>query len=595
MPLNLALGLMSSALGSGSAGGPTLPTGAIGVWYADQYSGSDHPYVPNALSALPVSKNLFGPPRRLFANTAFWGNLASVTVTDGAGTSQDGISGDASRYNGTGDSYIQKTMVLAAGTYTMCANVKSNTGSSQDFRMRNFTSTLSATKTATTSWQRFTFTMALGAGSNLFQPIGSADGVTALDLLFDDVELFAGSSDLHVDLAGHLFLGIDSATKVPSYASGALDFSVNSGSVGLIQFPTATTGSQWTAIAVGSKVAAGSAYQAFLSKIQSFSTFSAMFEQGTNNASYFTANNYGPSGGVKGSYYSLLSTGYHCFAQRYDGTEFNTFLGDVKLFNKVASFSSVSLQDLFAGWVNNSSFTCGYKIAAIALYNSALTDVQVRVAYSALVARVALSGITLVDSSLRTVVSEGDSITAGQLATGYSILYGTNASPSAVIVNNAVGSATLSGNGGNSLDGRKVVNKAIIPPIPGSRKFIYTVLIGKNDGPPGVVTAAQYAADIATHIAEMRTAGYTHVVLGTLLPSSDAAYNTWRNALNAIITGVGWAATNGVDAIADYAANATIGTDAAGSNATYYPDGIHPSAACYAIMEPIYRAAVNAL
>ena len=568
--------------------GPTLPSGAIGVWYADQVvtTAGGRAYVPNVQSASPATPSLWGPTRRLYGNTDFW-SQSLVTITDSAAAAQDGTSGDASRYNGTGDSYIQRATILAAGTYTIAAWVKSNTGSSQNFRMRFFTDGLSATKTATTGWQRFTFTGTVAAGARLMTPIASADGVTALDLLFHDIELFAGSADLGVAPASHLYLGTQIGAFVPTYAGGALDFSAGGGAAGYIQFPAATAGSLWTALAIGSKVAAGSSYQAFLSRIQSFGQFSAMFEQATNNEAYLTSGNY------VSSYIKHLSTGFHGFAHRYDGTRFNSFVADVKAFDKVSSFSSVSLQDLWVGVVNGTGFLSGYKIAAIALFNRSLSDLEVVQAYAALAAHASSGGVTMADSSTRFVLAEGDSITGASVS--YPVVFGPNASPAAIIANNAVGSATLSGNSGNSLDGRKAVNKAFIPASPGSRAFIYTVLIGRNDFLTWSADPAGYAAAVGAHMLEMKQAGFTKTALATVLPSTATNFNAWRNTVNATIKAAGFTTTYSIDAIIDFAADATMGPDAAAANTTYYADGIHPTTAGQAALEPVYRAVVNAL
>ena len=49
------------------------------------------------------------------------------------------------------------------------------------------------------------------------------------------------------------------------------------------------------------------------------------------------------------------------------------------------------------------------------------------------------------------------------------------------------------------------------------------------------------------------------------------------------------------DAVADFGGDATVGVDAAASNTTYYGDGLHPTAACYAFLGPILTTAVNGL
>jgi hypothetical protein len=81
--------------------------------------------------------------------------------------------------------------------------------------------------------------------------------------------------------------------------------------------------------------------------------------------------------------------------------------------------------------------------------------------------------------------------------------------------------------------------------------------------------------------------------LGTLPPRADAGFNALRATVNTTIRT--WVGTL-CDVIFDFAADPTVGTDAAGSNTTYYPDGVHPTATVQqTYFEPIYRAAINSL
>lgn len=566
-----------------------LPSGALGVWYADQYVASPRPTVPNSIAGTATSGNLFMFPRRLFNNITAWARV-NATVTDAYAASQDGATGDASRILCTADGYIAKSMTIAAGTYTMAAWVKSNTGSSQPFRMRFFTASQESAKTATTSWQRFTFTATVTAGTNLLIPV-SDDGASGLDVVIHDLELFSGSSDAQTTLAGHMVLGGVSGVGVPSFADNSLNFN---SAYAVVQFATPGTYSQFTALAVVSKTAAGSSYQAYLSKIQSFGAFGAYMEQGSapqtaNLANYTTG---GPGLWV------LLNKGYNCIANRYDGTKHTTWLNDLKLYDKTGSFSAVTLQDLWVGATNDPSYLTGYKISAIAMWNRALTDAEMRTAYAVLAARAATGGNTIT-APARYLIHEGDSISAfAPISQNYVYIAAAAASPAVIGANLAVGSAKLANNSGNSMVERAPVADAIIPATKAGRTFILGFLIGRNDGPNSYPVAADYATAVAAYIAARRAAGYDKIVLCTILPTSTAlgaAFNPWRNLVNSIYTGPGWAAANGVDAIADFAANATMGTDTSADNATYYPDGVHPSAAGHAILEPIYRAAVNSV
>ena len=81
-------------------------------------------------------------------------------------------------------------------------------------------------------------------------------------------------------------------------------------------------------------------------------------------------------------------------------------------------------------------------------------------------------------------------------------------------------------------------------------------------------------------------------MLGTILPSTASGFNTARNTVNTTLRT--WVGTH-CDAIADFAADATMGPDAAASNATYYSDGTHPTAAGQVILETVIRSVINAL
>lgn len=128
---------------------------------------------------------------------------------------------------------------------------------------------------------------------------------------------------------------------------------------------------------------------------------------------------------------------------------------------------------------------------------------------------------------------------------------------------------------------------------------ILSVEIGANDlgnnisfggNPNGFTTA------LATYLDARRAAGWK-VVIHTILSRSDGTNSTLFNPdrATANTTIRTWLGTH-ADAIADVAADATIGPDGVSDNLTYYnADKVHPIDAAYAIWEPITRAAVNSL
>ena len=80
-------------------------------------------------------------------------------------------------------------------------------------------------------------------------------------------------------------------------------------------------------------------------------------------------------------------------------------------------------------------------------------------------------------------------------------------------------------------------------------------------------------------------------MLATLLPQTTTGFNTFRDAVNTAIH----ADNSYYDALADFAANSTMGCDACAASTTYFPDGEHPSAAGHAILGPIARAAIQSV
>jgi hypothetical protein len=78
-----------------------------------------------------------------------------------------------------------------------------------------------------------------------------------------------------------------------------------------------------------------------------------------------------------------------------------------------------------------------------------------------------------------------------------------------------------------------------------------------------------------------------------MLPSNRYPnFNVDRNQVNAAIrTWVGLHA----DAIVDFAADPTMGPDAACLDTTLYQDGLHPTDHGHSILEPIFAAVINAM
>lgn len=208
---------------------------------------------------------------------------------------------------------------------------------------------------------------------------------------------------------------------------------------------------------------------------------------------------------------------------------------------------------------------------------------------------------TLPEAARFFVLAEGDSITFGQGSSdGRSYVQRSCLlSANRIAVTDAAKSrATLGapsdGPSVNSLYGRLEDDARLLFDKRAGRAVVLTVLIGRNDLVGYGGGAAAYADDLARYIAVMRGAGADRVVVGTLLPSDWAAFVGPRAALNAILRKPGWAKAHGIDALADFAASPVMGPDAAAADKSLFADGIHPTDRGYALLAPIYGAAVEA-
>lgn len=181
------------------------------------------------------------------------------------------------------------------------------------------------------------------------------------------------------------------------------------------------------------------------------------------------------------------------------------------------------------------------------------------------------------------ILFEGDSITAA--AGGYPMLYRASGPIASALINAVSGSTTTTlVNRAAALD-----TKLSIP----ATKHILSVLIGLNDYVSLGSSTATFLAALASYLDARRTAGW-YVVVCTLLPASDAGFNAWRAIVNPEIRlMVGTHA----DALCDFAADATMGPDAACANGTYYEQvyGEHPTDAGHAVLQPIIATVLNGI
>jgi lysophospholipase L1-like esterase len=118
---------------------------------------------------------------------------------------------------------------------------------------------------------------------------------------------------------------------------------------------------------------------------------------------------------------------------------------------------------------------------------------------------------------------------------------------------------------------------------------VVVIAYGTNDISQGR-TAAQIRADVESYCASIRGSG-SKVVVGTILPATGhtSPMQTERDTYNAGIR-ADWATF--ADGLMDFAADPTMGPQAAASNTSLYPDGLHPSRLGHTYLAPIAAAAI---
>lgn len=185
------------------------------------------------------------------------------------------------------------------------------------------------------------------------------------------------------------------------------------------------------------------------------------------------------------------------------------------------------------------------------------------------------------------VAFEGDSITRGYIGGSVNLTqrWATLAAASAGATKYHV--YAVSGSKTDEVTGRAY---AVDDAYSASRtKNNLVVLLGAND--LQAVSAATFVANLKTYCLARIAAGWT-VIVCTVLPSTISGFNTKRNTANTAIRGD----TSFYTSLIDFALDGTYGTDAAASDGSLYPDGLHPSAAVHTLMaataSPVISAAL---
>lgn len=181
------------------------------------------------------------------------------------------------------------------------------------------------------------------------------------------------------------------------------------------------------------------------------------------------------------------------------------------------------------------------------------------------------------------MVQAGDSIAAGHSTNGWNAIDHLGYDANLVsIANVSVGGRLMST--GYALRDTELLPRCLAP-----KTCILIIQQGTNDLGTGARAQALYYSTATPFVQAGQAAGY-YVVLSTILPRSDSAWSTTkeaeRHAYNNLVRGN----AAGADLVADFAANAQIGDGTDTGDTTLYADRLHLTIKGQVVLIDAYRA-----
>lgn len=539
--------------------------------------------IPNEQTATPVSDNLAILPVRRFINSVGGLGFSNTVVTNLYAAGPLGEADLGSRVVGTGTWGIaqQGSTTWPNSTYTLAIWMKSNNGVSQTVAIGKVGSTVN--KTVTTTWQRFSETFTLNGGDQFYLCSGAVSSDIVISKYRIDKAASAPADELP---AGHMVLGGGPLISTPVITSDEVIVTAST-QAGYVQLPAGVALTTFTASMVVNLPDNTSEFHGWLydSGVVGFCMEPQRSPTTTNAYPEVYFGSTTATFTAPGLYDLSITGGRHVVTIRYDGSYYKLWLDNIPLYRSAASASPFTIRDLNVfGTICNS-----LKWSAGALWSGSLSDADMNRTYTYFVNR---GGGVAVDTIERIVVAAGDSITQSQAPYSYAYknvtAFNAVGQPSTVIKNISVSGTTLSQQITRASDeAYDLVDYRV-----SGQMFIYS-LLDTNDialGYPGYGSYAAWMTAFLAHCQDMKDRGFV-VIVPTIPPRADTAFNTARNTANAEFRAAVGAE---IDAVADFAADATYGTDAAGFNGAYYPDGIHPAVAVQDAFRAIWAAAVIA-
>jgi lysophospholipase L1-like esterase len=546
-------------------------------------------YSYNYAYSTQPSYNLAGPSEQQFS-TSLWVR-AATTLTDGYSANPNG-DWIASRLQATASGGYLAALTgvnyISGQQYTLSIYVASNTGAAQNVRMADNNVNYSANIAVPASgWTRISYTFTPSGTGTYVLPIVQDTANDPLDVSIWGVQLELGPHPTTYVPQAYTMVnggGPQRTTNQCAWIAAGIDCTANSGAsymtaVGWqpIDLFTATmyAAVKWTA----TPVLAG--YAPILSDNYNNPH---LYLAGIDSGVQFPRFRFG--GLTAYAYAANLNDGnWHILAGQFDGTNINLFLdgAEVAAYN-VGAAPPIQFYQLFLSNFANAAYWPG-QIGYAALYSVAHTASQVAANMASIRSIMASRGVTIPAMS-QFLAFEGDSITdpttGVAAASKYYYVAQSGMTPFPQGGNDAVSGSSVA-----TVSSRSATIDSWFAPISGPK--VLFLFIGANDMGDGATT---FAANLKAYcLARKAASPGLKIVLATLLPQTASGFNAFRDTVNGSIH----ADSSYYDALADFAANATMGCDACAANTTYFLDGEHPSPAGHAILGPIARAAIQSV
>lgn len=554
--------------------------GLVAVWPMDEGSGY---YAANeAVDVATIDNNLWHAPECALSHQT--DKSGSATVTDEYAAAPDTRTRAARFiYLGSGSvTFRSDVFAVTPGQHTFSFKYKRTGGSDQTFK--SYAEGLSGILTATGTWQTHTQTFTAATST---PTVGwYSNGATAADILIAEVKLETGGSATAYK-APQSHLVFQSGKKPTWSAAGIVTGAANLGGLAIRNVNNASIGAM-------------TYYHAFKQSGSPETNYNALSHMDITLTKWIA----GPGGTAGYADFRILNGtaqqargtkpwdgSWHVICAWYDGTTVRFYLDGVltRVHTLTSTFAAAYLRFF-------SLFTQGFGAQGThgyaAWFDAAHTPAVIVQNTSYIRAQIAARGETFTAKD-NIVVFEGDSIFEGIAYAGLSPVPERsmpNLPASTFVANVAKSGSTLPSSSINTgLSARaSIIDTDLECP---ADNHVLCLAVGTND--LASTDAATFLTNLKAYCAARRTAGWK-VVVGTVLPCTTSGFNAKRATVNTEIRvagnlGVYW------DAVADQSANTTVGDDGDELNATYYPDGVHPSNAACALLEPYWTAAATSL